>query len=291
MHRTLRPFELLEPERVKEAITMLEQYGGQAKVLAGGLDLIQKMRRWQIKQPKCLVSIQKIPGLSYIRGGNGRGLRIGAMTTLRALELSDVVKNEFPLLHEAVRQIASVQVKTMGTVVGNLCVATPASDIATALYALGAKLRIVGSDGKITVPVEDFFIPVCRNILKPDQMVTELLVPAMPDGSGTAFAKLAHTRACIAKINTAVLVTMSDGVCKEARIALGAVAPIVIRARKAEKAIKGKKLDVALIAQAAEIAAGEARPISDLRGSAWYRKEMCAVLVKRCLTLAIERAK
>ena len=165
MHRTLRPFELLEPETIKEAVMMLDKYGAQARVLAGGIDLIQKMRRWQIKQPKYLVSILRIPGLNHIRGGNGRGLRIGPMTTLRAVELSPVVKEGWPLLYEAAHQIASVQVKTMGTVIGNLCVATPASDIAPALYVLGAKLVITGSDAKKTVPIEDFFIPVCRNIL------------------------------------------------------------------------------------------------------------------------------
>lgn len=286
MHRILRPFELLEPETIKEAVTILDKYGAQAKVLAGGIDLIQKMRRWQIKQPKCLVSIQRIPSLNYIRRGNGRGLRIGPMTTLRAIELSPLVKEGWPLLYVAAHQIASVQVKNMGTVIGNLCVATPASDIVPALYVLGAKLVITGSGAKKTVPIEDFFIPVCQNILEPNQIVTELTVPAMPAGSGTAFLKLAHTKACIAKVNAAVMVTMADGICKEARIALGAVAPTVIRARKAEKLLKGEKLEKGLIARAADIAAEESKPISDLRGNAWYRREMVAVLVRRAIEMA-----
>ncbi len=291
MHRTLRPFELLEPESIPEALQYLSKCGAKGKVLAGGLDLIQKMRRWQIKQPACLVSIRRIPGLNYIRGGNGRGLRIGPMTSIRALELSPEVKEGFPVLWEAAHQIASIQVKTMGTVIGNLCVATPASDIAPVLYILGAKLRIAGPDGKKTVAIEDFFIPVCQNILEPDQFVTELTVPAIPAGSGAAFMKLAHTKACIARVNAAAMVTMADGVCKQARIALGAVAPTVIRASKTEKLLRGKKLDKALIAEAGELAAKESKPISDLRGSAWYRKEMVAVLVRRALELAAERAK
>ncbi len=291
MHRILRPFELLEPETIKEAVTILDKYGAQAKVLAGGIDLIQKMRRWQIKQPKCLVSIQRIPSLNYIRGGDGRGLRIGPMTTLRAIELSPLVKEGWPLLYVAAHQIASVQVKNMGTVIGNLCVATPASDIAPALYALGAKLVITGSGAKKTVLIEDFFIPVCQHILEPNQIVTELAVPAMPAGSGTAFLKLAHTKACIAKVNAAVMVTMADGICKEARIALGAVAPTVIRVRKAEKLLKGEKLEKGLIARAGDIAAKESKPISDLRGNAWYRKEMVAVLVRRAIEMAAQRAK
>jgi CO/xanthine dehydrogenase FAD-binding subunit len=292
MHRTLRPFELLEPETIQEAVMMLDKYRAEAKVLAGGIYLIQKMRRWQIEQPKCLVSIQRIPSLHYIRADNGQALRIGPLVTLRDIELSPLVKEGCPLFYEAAHQIPSIQVKTMGTVIGNLCVATPASDIAPALYALGAKLVITDSGAKKTVPIEDFFIPVCRTILEPNQIVTELIVPVIPSGSGTAFLKLAHTKACIAKVNTAVMVTMADdGICNEARIALGAVAPTVMRPSKAEKLLIGEKPEKKLIAQAADIAAEESKPISDVRGSAWYRKEMVALLVRRAMETAVQRAK
>jgi len=288
MHRTMRPFELLEPQTIEEAVHILSTYGDRAKVLAGGVDLVSKMRRWQIK-PECLVSIQRIPGLDYIAINGGSRLSIGALTTLRSVELSLSIQKDWVILYEAVNKIASIQVKTMGTVVGNLCVATPASDIAPVLFVLGAELKIVGPASEKTVPIEHFFVGVDQTILEPNQIVTEVSVPRLSAGTGAAFLKLAHTAASIAKINVAAAVTAANGTCKEARIALGAVAPTVIRAEKAEGALKGQKLEQKIIGEAAEIAAEEAKPITDLRSTAEYRKEMVAVLVRRATEKALER--
>ncbi|MFC2068378.1 FAD binding domain-containing protein [Chloroflexota bacterium] len=290
MHRTLRPFELLEPETVMEAVNTLNSYGNKTKVLAGGIDLVSRMRRWQMK-PEYLVSIRKIPGLDRIES-NGTGvLRIGALTTLRSVELSPAVQKVWSILHEATNQIASIQVKTMGTVVGNLCVATPASDIAPTLFVLGAEVKIVGPASEKTIPIENFLVPVCQNILQPNEIVTGISVPRVTDGSAGAFLKLAHTAACIAKVNVAVMVTIKDDICQDIKIALGAVAPCVIRAMRAEEIIKGKKLDEKTIARAAEAAAEEVRPITDLRSTAEYRKEMVTVLVRRAIEKASARAK
>ncbi len=290
MHRTMRPFELLEPSTVDEAVGILSSYGDKAKVLAGGIDLLAKMRRWQMK-PECLVSIRMIPGLDYLESNGGSRLSIGPLTTLRSIELSPAIQKDWAILYEAAHQIASIQVKTMGTVAGNLCVATPASDLAPALLVLGAELKIAGPTSEKTVPMENFFIPVCQNILQPDEIVTEISVPKIPAGTGGSFLKLAHTAACIAKINVAATVTIANGICKEARIALGAVAPCVIRAGRAEEILKGKKLDQETIARAAEAAAEEATPITDLRSTAEYRKEMVAVLTRRAIKEASERAR
>ena len=289
MHRTLRPFELLEPESLQDAVQTLASAGPGAQVLAGGLDLVSRMTRWQL-DPPCLVSLQRIPGLDFLRAGDGGRLRIGPMTTLRALELSSLVRDKWSLLQETAHQIASVQVKTMGTLVGNLCVATPASDMAPALYVLGAELEVSGPEGVASLPIEDFFVPVCQSVLTPQQIVTEVSVPPLPAHTGTAFKKLAHTKACIAKVNVAVLVTIENGVCSEARIALGAVAPTVVRARKAESALQGRPITRELAAEAAELAAAEATPISDLRASAEYRKHMVAVLTRRAIMAAADRA-
>ena len=288
MHRTLRPFELLEPQTIEEAVQNLTS--NRAKVLAGGLDLISRMRRWQMK-PECLVSIQRIPGLDTIEGNGTDGLRIGALTTIRDLELSSTIQKHYVPLYEAVHQIASVQVKTMGTVVGNICVATPASDIAPVLSVCGAELKIVGSDGEKTVPIDTFYRGLEETILRADQIVTEICIPPVPVGSGGAFLKLAHTAACIAKVNAAVMVTVTDGICKEARIALGAVAPTVIRASRGEEVLKGKAIDDRAIQRAAEASVKESTPITDLRSNAEYRKEMVGVLVKRGIEKALQRAK
>jgi len=290
MSRALKSFEYFEPRTVEEVVRILFMYGGEAKVLAGGVDLVPKMRKRQI-QPKCLVSIQRIPGIDYIEGDGAEGLRIGALTSLRSIELSPTIQKDYELLHEAIHQIASIQVKNMGTAVGNLCVATPASDIALPLLVLGAKLRIVGLTQERTAPIEKFFIGVGQTVLQPSEIVTEVLLPSPPAATGGAFLKLVRTATDVAKVNVAVTVTVTDGICQDVKIALGSVAPTPIRANKAEEALKGKKLDQETIAEAAETAAEETKPIDDIRSTAEYRKEVTKVLVRRAIEKASKRAK
>lgn len=290
MSRALKSFEYFEPRTVEEVVRILFMYGGEAKVLAGGVDLVPKMRKRQI-QPKCLVSIQRIPGIDYIEGDGAEGLRIGALTSLRSIELSPAIQKDYELLHEAIHQIASIQVKNMGTAVGNLCVATPASDIALPLLVLGAKLRIVGLTQERNVPIEKFFIGVGQTVLQPSEIVTEVLLPSPPAATGGAFLKLVRTATDVAKVNVAVTVTVTDGICQDIKIALGSVAPTPIRANKAEEALKGKKLDQETIAEAAETAAEETKPIDDIRSTAEYRKEVTKVLVRRAIEKASKRAK
>jgi carbon-monoxide dehydrogenase medium subunit len=290
MHRTLRPFELFEPDSLEEAIRISGEFGDRGKILAGGLDLISKMRRWQM-HPKALVSILNIPGLDYIQGNGAGDVLVGALTTLRAMELSPAIRNHHEMLYEAIHQIASIQVKTMGTVVGNICVATPASDVTTALMALGAELEITGHSGKKTVSLERFYQGLEQTILEPGHIVTEIRIPAMPAGSGGAFLKQAHTAACIAKVNVAVMMHLDNDICKEVRIALGSVAPTVVRATQAEEMLRGIAPDAEAIDGAASSAADNVTPISDLRSTAEYRKEMVGVLVKRGIEKASERAK
>jgi len=288
--QTLKPFEYFEPATVEEAVQILSKYGTNAKVLAGGCDLVPSMRRREVK-PECVVSIGSIPGLDYIKGDGRAGLRIGPMTKIRSVELSPVVRRDYVALYEAVHSIASIQVKTTGTAIGNLCVATPASDIAPALVVFGAELRIVGPGSERGLPIENFCVGVKRCALQPGEMVTELILPPPPAGAGSAFLKLARTAADIAKINVAVMLTVANNTCNEVRIALGSVAPTLLRAKKAEDALKGKKLDQKVIEAAAQAAAEEAKPITDIRSTAEYRKETTRVLVGRAIEKALERAK
>lgn len=287
--RVLKPFEYFEPETIEEATQILSEYGERAQLLAGGVDLVPKLRR-RMLAPECVVSLLRIPGLDYIKG-NGDGLKFGPLTSIRSLELSPLIQKDYLALYEAAHQIASVQVKTTGTAVGNLCVATPASDIAVALFALDARLRIAGASSERTISIEDFFLGVGQTALKPDEMVAEVLVPPPPAGTGQAFLKLVRTTADIAKINTAVSLTVAGGVCQDARVALGSVAPTVIRARKAEEILKGKAIDQSIIEKAAATAAEETKTITDIRSTAEYRREMARVLVKRAAGKALERAK
>lgn len=284
----LRPFEYFEPGMIGEAVRISFMYGDKAKVLAGGVDLIPRMRQRKIK-PECVVSLQRIPGLDYIEG-NGAGLRIGALTTLRSIELSPIIQRDYMILYEAIQGIASIQVKNMGTAVGNLCVATPASDVAPPLSVLGAKLRIASATPERIIPIENLFIGVNQTILQPGDIVTEILLPSLPAKTGCAFLKLVRTAADIAKVNVAVSVTITNNTCKEAKIALGSVAPTLIRAERAEEILRGKRLDQEVIEAAAQ-AAEEAQPITDIRSTAEYRKEMTEVLVRRAIEKALERAR
>lgn len=285
----LKTFEYFEPRTVEEAVRLLFMYGEKAKVLAGGADLVPRMRRREVK-PDYVVNIQKIAGLDYIESDKA-GLRIGALATLRSIELSPVVRKDYPVLHEAINSIASPHAKRMRTAVGNLCVATPASDMAPPLCVLGAELKIVSTISERVIPLENLFIGVNRTVLQPGEMVTEILVPQSAAKIGSAFLKLVRTAGDIAKVNVAVAVTIKNNVCQEAKVALGSVAPTLIRCKKAEEALKGKKLDQKVIEAAAEAAAKEAKPISDVRSTAEYRKEMVKVLARRALEKALERAK
>ena len=290
MFRTLKTFEYFEPRTVEEAIGTLSTYGAKAKVLAAGVDLVPRLRKRQI-HPEYMINIQQIEGLDGIIKETAEGSRIGALASLRSIELSPLVKKNYFVLHEAIHSIASIQVKTQGTAVGNLCVATPASDVAPALLILDAKFRIVGSSGEKMVPVENFYLGVGKTVLQPNEIITEIVLPKPQAKTGGAFLKLVRTTADIAKVNAAATLTMADGTCKEARIAVGSVAPTVLRSKKAEGALKGQKLDLKVIETAARAAAEEVKPITDLRSTAEYRKETTRVLVKRVVEKALERAK
>jgi carbon-monoxide dehydrogenase medium subunit len=224
---------------------------------------------------------------------DGSGLRFGALATLRQIEQEPAVRDGWPLLTEAIGCISSIQTKVMGTAVGNLCVGTPASDVAPALCALGARVSVAGPDGTAAareIPLEELFVDAGRTVLAPHEIVSEVFVPKQQTGTVCAFLKLSKTSEDIAKVNVAVAVTMTQSTCLKATIALGSVGPIPLRATVAEEALRERMLDSAAIAEAAELAAGMAAPISDVRSSAAYRKEMVRVLVHDALERTVARA-
>jgi len=289
MHRVLLPFEFAEPASVQEAAGLVD--GREARALAGGVDLVLKMRLRQVV-PGTIVSLQRIPGLAFVQE-DGSGLRFGALATLRQIEQEPAVRDGWPLLAEAIGCISSVQTKVMGTAVGNLCVGTPASDVAPALCALGARLSLAGPEGTGAareIPVEEFFIDAGRTAVAPHEIVTEVFIPRQQTGTASAFLKLSKTAEDIAKVNVAVAVTITQSTCLKATIALGSVGPIPLRATVAEEALKDRVLDSVALADAAELAAGMAGPITDVRSSAGYRKAMVRVLVRDALEKAVARA-
>jgi carbon-monoxide dehydrogenase medium subunit len=299
MYRVLLPFEFSEPVSVAEVAELVD--GDRVRVLAGGVDLVLKMRLRQIA-PERVVSLQKVPGLDYVRvdvpagagapanGGAGSGvLRIGALASLRQVETSLEVRQGWPLLTEAIGSIVSMQTKVMGTAVGNLCVGTPASDLAPALYALGARLKTAGLEGEREIPIEEFFLAAGKTAVAPHEIVTEIVVPAPAPGSAGAFLKLSKTAEDIAKVNVAVMLGFDGGVCSEARIAIGSAAPTPVRATAAERALVTRPVDAAAIEAAAGAATQAVCPISDVRSTARYRVEMVRVLVRDALEKAAAR--
>ncbi len=286
-------FECLEPETVQKACSLLSQYKGKARIIAGGTDLLVQMKNREIK-PQYLILLNNIPGLDYIEYDTVGGLRIGALTTLSAVETSPVIKEKFAVLAQTVHQMASPQIRSIATIGGNLCNAVPSADTAPPLLALGAKLKLVSASRERVIPLTEFFAGPGETVLGDGELVTEVQVPTPAVNSGGVYIKHTVRRALdLAIVGVAAMVTLDSakGVCQDIRIALGAVAPTPVRAGSAESIIKGKSFDETLIGRAAQAAAETARPISDIRSSADYRSEMVSVLTRRAISQAWEKAR
>lgn len=279
----MKKFDYFRPETLDEVLSLLQQYGDGAMLIAGGTDVLVLMRQQAIA-PRALVSLSAIPGLDQIRDEGS--LRIGALATHRMIEKSALVRKNFPPLADAAEVIASIQIRNVATLVGNICTAAPSADMAPPLLVLNAEARVVGKRGERRLPLESFFLGPGETRLAKDEILTEILVPPPLPGSAGCYLKLGR-RKCVdlALVGVAVLLTMhpQSKVCERARIALGAVSPTPIRAKEAEKLLEGKLLDEQLIRQAGECARGECSPITDIRSSAEYRREMVQVLVERAI--------
>jgi len=280
--------QYFKPKKVEEAVSLITNYGDQAKILAGGTDLLVQMRDRSLT-PKCIVDITNIPELNYVKQDRDI-LKIGALATIRAVELSPIVKDKYVNLYEATHQMATTQIRNMGTVVGNICRASPAADTAPPLLALKSSVEIIGSSGTRIIPLEEFFLGPGQTALEPHEMVLAIHVPELPTGNGTAFLRVTRVAADLAKINVSSVVIIKNGICQDARIALGGIAPTPIRARKAEALLRDSRLNEELIKKAAGIAANETKPITDIRSTKEYRKELSEVLVRRTINISRQRA-
>lgn len=281
-------FEYMEPVTIEDAIDLLVKHNGKAKVIAGGTDLIVQMRQKEIKSEH-LVDITRIPGFDYIDYNETEGLRIGALTTIHTIEKSAEIHENYPAISQAAGKLASVAIRNLGTLGGNLCNASPSADMPPALIGLGAKVKIVGPEGERIVTLEDFFMGPGSSVLKKGELLVEVQVPVSLPGTRGVYLKHAIRGSIeLAIVGVAVVILMDpeDGVCQDFKIVLGAVAPTPMRARNAEKIIKGRRIDESLIEKSAEAAQAEARPISDVRASAEYRSEMVKVFTRRALRQA-----
>ncbi|MFQ5553148.1 MAG: FAD binding domain-containing protein [Thermoplasmata archaeon] len=282
-------FEYFAPSSVDEAVELLERFDGEAKVLAGGMSLIPILKL-RLAEPAALVDIGRLQDLSYIREEDG-WLRIGANTVVSDLHDSDLVREKYPIFHDATSVIADPLVDNMGTVGGNLAHGDPANDLPACALVLGAQVVAQGPKGSRTIPVREFFVDTFETDLEDNEILTEVQVPTPRPNQGNAYIKIEKRAGdfSIAAVAANVILN-ADGTVKEAGIGLTSVGPTPLFAEEASNHLAGGSADEATIARAAELAEQVADPVSDLRGPAEYKRAMVGVLTRRTVGKALERA-
>ena len=285
----MKPFEYLEPTNIDEALSMLDRWKDDAKVIAGGTDLIPLMRD-KLSAPKYLIDINHLSELEFIKD-NGNAIRIGALSRLATVEKSNLVQEKAPVLADAASQVGSIQVRNVGTIGGSLVNASPAADVAPPLLVREAKVKSRTLQGEREIPLSEFFVGVKKTVLRNNELLTEIIVPKKPSHTGESFLKIGKRNALIISVaSAAASITLSKTKCDKARIALGSVAPTPVRAQKTEAFLEGKEVNDGSIIEASKLVAGDMNPITDFRASAEYRKEVSNVLVERVLRKAVEMA-
>jgi carbon-monoxide dehydrogenase medium subunit len=282
------PFDYHAPKTLPEALDLLGRFGDEAKVLSGGQSLLPLLKL-RFAQPAHLVDIGRIPGLDYIKEEGGF-LRIGALVREAALEASPLVREKYPILADTASVIADPLVRNLATVAGNLAHGDPANDHPATMLALGAEVVAAGPQGSRTIPVAQLFTGVFTTALQPNEVLTEIRIPAPPPGSGGAYLKLERKVGDFATAGAAAFLVVKGGVVERAGIGLTNLGPTPIKAVDAEKSLAGKKPDEAAFGEAGRLAAAATRPGADRRGAVDYKKEMARVLTIRALRNAAARA-
>ncbi len=286
-------FKYFPAKNVEEACDLLVQYGEAAKILSGGQTLVSLMKQ-RFVAPSYIIDIKNISQLDYIRYEEDDGLRIGGLTTHRSVEKSDLIRDKYPLLSEMELNLASMAVRNWGTVGGNLCSADPASDLAPSLIALGAKVTLTSKDQERIVLVEDFIVDTMETILKEDEILTQIHVPAEAAKGGGVYMKFSRRSNDLGIAGVATHLNLHESYpdrCKDIRIVLGAVNPFPKRMYNAENLIKGNKIDGSLIQKAAQAVFEECQPTTDINGTEPYKREIARVLVQRTVKEAFARAR
>jgi len=288
----MKDFEYFSAGSLQEACSLAYEYKDVGKILAGGQSLITLLRQ-KLISPTCLIDIKGLKELNYIDFDQNAGLRIGALTTHRAIEKSPLIQEKYGVLSEMEKSVASVQTRNWGTIGGNLCSADPIGDPAPCLIALGAKLKLVNAKGERVVPMEEFFVDYFTTVIEPDEILAEIQLPLPASNTGVEYIKFSTIEAGIKIVSTSVAIAVKPGtdVCDGAKIIMSAVAPIPLVANKAAQMLKDKELTDDLIAEAANMAASETDPTSDVHASAEYRQQLVKVIVKRAIRQAFEKAK
>ena len=290
----MRKFTYLVPKTLDEAISLLTSHGEQAKYIAGGTDVLVKIKEGKLA-PDYLVSLKHIisqdrPFLNHETGE----LYIGAFCTHRSIEQSVLVERQYPIIHDAVKNIGSVQIRNVATIGGNLVNAVPSADGAIPLIALDAKVNIYGPKGQRSMELRRFFLGPGQCDLEAGEILTEIVIPPPAARTGSAYIKHGRREAMeLPMLGVGVLVNLEEDMrtCAKARICLGVAAPTPFRAAEAENYLKGKTVDEIHLSECGRIAGQESKVRDSIRGVAWYRREMVGVLVKRMGLKALERVK
>lgn len=278
---TIRSFDLLQPRTLAEASDFLVKHGDDARAIAGGTTIIILMKQRALHYP-FLVDLQSIPGLNRIEQ-KADGLRIGALTTHRAIELSPLVRSACPVVAEAFRHIGNVRVRETASVGGNLAHADYRLDPPPPLLLLGAEVTVFGPDGMRVIPLKDFFRGMYETALKPGEILVEVKIPPMPQESKAVYLRYSTLSAndwpCL---GVAALLSVNNGRCKELRLALGGLAatPVLIRGLDF---VSDQELDEPAVQAVLRVIDEQITPFSDLRGSEWYKRQMAGVFVKRAI--------
>ncbi|HTV20354.1 MAG TPA: xanthine dehydrogenase family protein subunit M [Polyangiaceae bacterium] len=282
-------FDYHAPKSLDEAIALLSQNAGNAKVLAGGQSLIPAMR-FRLATPEVLVDISRISQLEYVREQNGY-LAIGALTRETALEESPLIAEKYPLLFDTAKVVADPLVRQRATVGGNLAHADPANDHPATMLAYGAQVVARGPKGERVIAIDDFFTGLFESALEAGEILTEVRIPSPKPQSSGAYVKIERKVGDYATTAVAVQLEAAGDVCKAIRIGLTNMSPTPMRAKAAEAKLVGQPLTQQNLEAAAQLAAGECDPSSDLRGSAEYKRDVTRVVVKRAILLAHSRVK
>jgi carbon-monoxide dehydrogenase medium subunit len=281
--RPLPKFEYVVPSSLDEVLTLLKDYPDKARLMAGGTDLIPKLKK-RAAAADLVIDLNRISGLSSIELRSGR-LHIGGLARLSGIKESSLVQEKAQALVQAIGLMASPPIRNRGTLAGNLCSASPAADTAPPLLVLDASVRLQSTRGERMILLSDFFLGPEKTAMRADEMLTEVIVPVQ-EGTST-FMKLGRRKAfTLSVVSAALFARVSRGKFVEVRLALGAVAPTPIRGRKVEESLKGNEVNEKNIARAAALIQEEVKPISDVRASAEYRREMSSVLTQRVLEQA-----
>ncbi|MBW1645708.1 MAG: xanthine dehydrogenase family protein subunit M [Deltaproteobacteria bacterium] len=288
---SLPKFSYLAPDTLEEACRLLAAHQGKIKIKAGGTDLLVRMSARAFK-PDYVLALGKVAGLDHITFDPRTGLRLGAMAKLADVVDHPAVREHYPMLARAAKATATVQIRNMGTVMGNICNASPSADNIPTLMVREASVIALAATGEREIPLAEFFLGPGKTALQPTEIATEIRVPVPEAGSGVSYQKISpRSKVDIAAVNVAAFLLL-DGErrCRQARLCLGAVGPTPLRAPRTEDFLVGKELRPEVLEEAGELAAGEATPISDVRASKEYRRLMVAILTKRALVEAHNQA-